>query len=134
MARVVLLIAAVVDFFLRGLPGFFGSEPLANLFGLEYIEGALVYIHPYGALLLTVGVMFFMASKNPEKYKFVIDIGILRYALGVLSYIPTVLILGVGALVLFWWVHLIIDVILLVLFIAVRQKAAQPVAPAAMAE
>ncbi len=134
MARVVLLIAAVVDFVLRGLPAFFGSEPIANLFGLEYIEEALVYIHPMGALLLTFGVMFFMASKNPEKYKFVIDIGILRYALGVLSYIPTVLIVGVGALVLFWWVHLIIDVILLVLFIAVRQKAAQPVAPAAMAE
>ena len=132
MARIVLLIGAVVDFVLRGLPGFFGSEPIANLFGLEYIEEALVYIHPMGALLLTFGVMFFMASKNPEKYKFVIDIGILRYALGILSYVPTFLI--VGTLVLFWWVHLIIDVILLVLFIAVRQKAAQPVAPAAMAE
>ena len=132
MARVVLLIGAVVDFVLRGLPGFFGSEPIANLFGLEYIEEALVYIHPMGALLLTFGVMFFMASKNPEKYKFVIDIGILRYALGILSYVPTFLI--VGTLVLFWWVHLVIDVILLVLFIAVRQKAAQPVAPAAMAE
>ena len=132
MARVVLLIGAVVDFVLRGLPGFFGSEPIANLFGLEYIEEALVYIHPMGALLLTFGVMFFMASKNPEKYKFVIDIGILRYALGILSYVLTFLI--VGTLVLFWWVHLIIDVILLVLFIAVRQKAAQPVAPAAMAE
>ncbi len=132
MARVVLLIAAVVDFVLRGLPGFFGSEPITNLFGLEYIEGALVYAHPLGALLLTFGVMFFIASKNPEKYKFVIDIGILRYALGILSYVPSFLI--VGTLALFWWVHLIIDVILLVLFIAVRQKAAQPVAPAAMAE
>ena len=27
MARVVLLIAAVVEFVLRGLPGFFASEP-----------------------------------------------------------------------------------------------------------
>ncbi len=132
MARVVLLIGAVVDFVLRGLPGFFASEPIANLFGLEYIEEALVYIHPMGAVLLTFGVMFFMASKNPEKYKFVIDIGILLYALYLLSYVVTFLI--VGTLVLFWWVHLVIDVILLVLFIAVRQKAAQPVAPAAMAE
>ena len=132
MARVVLLIGAVVEFVLRGLPAFFGSEPIANLFGVEYIEEALVYVHPMGALMLTFGVMFFMASKNPEKYKFVIDIGILLYALYLLSYVVTFLI--VGTLVLFWWVHLIIDVILLVLFIAVRQKAAQPVAPAAMAE
>ena len=96
MARTVLLIAAVFEFVLRGLPGFFGSEPLTNLFGLEYVEGALVYIHPFGALLLTFGVMFFIASKDPEKYKFVIDIGILRYALGLLSFIPTLLTVGVG--------------------------------------
>ena len=124
MARVVLLIAAFVEFFLSGLPGFFGSEPIANLVGLEYIEEALVYVHPMGALMLAFGVMFFMASKNPDKYKFVIDIAILRYALVILSYVVTFLM--VGTLVLFWWVHLVIDVILLVLFIVVRQQAAQP--------
>jgi hypothetical protein len=128
MARVVLLIAAIVEFVLRGLPGFFGSEPVANLFGLEYIEEALVYIHPFGALMLTFGVMFFIASRAPEKYKFVIDMGILRYALGTLSYAVTFLI--VGGLVAFWWVHLVIDVILLVLFILARSKAAPAVAAA----
>ncbi len=132
MARVVLIIAAVVEFVLRGLPGFFGSEPIANLVGLEYIEEALVYVHPLGALMLTFGVMFFMASKNPDKYKFVIDIAILRYALVILSYVVTFLM--VGTLVLFWWVHLVIDVILLVLFIMVRQQAAQPLASAATTE
>jgi hypothetical protein len=124
MARVVLLIAAFVEFILRGLPGFFGSEWIANLFGLEYIEEALVYVHPLGALMLVFGVMFFVASKDPVKYKFVIDMGILRYATTALSHIVTLVM--VGSLVLFWWVHLVIDVILLVLFIAVRQKAAQP--------
>ena len=132
MARVVLLIAAFVEVVLRGLPGFFGSETIANLVGLEYIEEALVYVHPMGALMLAFGVMFFMASKNPDKYKFVIDIAILRYALVILSYVVTFLM--VGTLVLFWWVHLVIDVILLVLFIVVRQQAAQPLAPAAMTE
>ena len=132
MARVVLLIAAFVEFVLRGLPGFFGSESIANLVGLEYIEEALVYVHPMGALMLAFGVMFFMASKNPDKYKFVIDIAILRYALVILSYVVTFLM--VGTLVLFWWVHLVIDVILLVLFIMVRQQAAQPLAPEATTE
>ncbi len=36
----------------------------------------------------------------------------------------------VGSLVAFWWVHLVIDVILLVLFILVRQKAAPTVVAA----
>jgi hypothetical protein len=132
MARVVLLIAAFVEFILRGLPGFFGSEWIANLFGLEYIEEALVYVHPLGALMLVFGVMFFVASKDPVKYKFVIDMGILRYAATALSHIVTLVM--VGSLVLFWWVHLVIDVILLVLFIAVRQKAAQPEVPAVAVE
>jgi hypothetical protein len=132
MAKVVLLIAAVVEFVLRGLPGFFGSEWVANLFGLEYIEEALVYVHPLGALMLVFGVMFFIASKEPVKYKFVIDMGILRYAATALSHVVSLLMMG--SLLLFWWVHLIIDVILLVLFIMVRQQAAQPVAPAAATE
>jgi hypothetical protein len=72
--------------------------------------------------------MFFIASRAPEKYKFVIDMGILRYALGTLSYAVTFLI--VGGLVAFWWVHLVIDVILLVLFILARSKAAPAVAAA----
>lgn len=129
MAKVVLLIAAVVEFVLRGLPGFFGSEGIANLFGLEYIEAALVYVHPLGALMLVFGVMFFIASKDPVKYKFIIDIGILRYAATALSHIVTLLMMG--SLVLFWWVHLVVDVILLVLFIMVRQQMAQPPTAAA---
>ncbi len=123
-----LIIAAIVEFVLRGLPGFFGSEAIANLFGLEYIEGALVYVHPLGALMLVFGVMFFIASKDPEKHKFVIDMGILRYALGTLSYVLTFYI--VGSLVAFRWVHLVVDVVLLALFLLVRSKAAPTVAAA----
>ncbi len=129
MARIVLLIAALLEFVLRGLPGFFGSEPVANLFGLEYIEEALVYVHPLGALMLTFGVMFFIAAKAPEKYKIVMDMGILRYALGTLSYAVTFVIMG--SLATFWWVHLVIDIVMLVLFILARPKAAPSMAAAA---
>ena len=121
MAKVVLIIAAIIEFVFRGLPGFFACAPIAKLFGLEYIPGALVYIHPFGALMLVFGVMFFVASKNPAKYKLIFDVGILRYALGIGSYIVTLV--RPGSMATFWWVHLVIDVVLLVLFVVSRPKA-----------
>jgi hypothetical protein len=122
LAKIVLIIAAVVEFVFRGLPAFFASAPVAKLFGLEYIPGALVYTHPFGALMLVFGVMFFVASKDPAKYKLIFDVGILRYALGIGSYIVTLVTLG--SIATFWWVHLVVDVVLLVLFVAARPKAA----------
>ena len=121
MAKVILIIAAFVEFVFRGLPALFGSQSIAELFGLEYIEGALYYVHPFGALMLVFGVMFFMASRDPVKFKFVIDMGILRYALAIVSYVITLLMLG--SMSLFWWIHLIIDAVLLILFIISRPKA-----------
>jgi hypothetical protein len=127
MAKTVLLIASIIEFIFRGLPAFFGSQAIADLFGLEYIPGALVYAHPFGALMLVFGVMFYVASRDPLKYKFVVDIGILRYALAIVSYFVTLLMLG--SLAFFWWIHLVVDVILLILFIFSRPKEVQ--APAA---
>ncbi len=121
MGRIVLIVAAVVEFILRGLPAFFGSEWIANLFGLEYIEGALVYVHPLGAAMMVFGVMFFLASKDPVKHRLIVDMGILRYALAIVSYFVTLAI--VGSLATFWWVHLGIDVVLLILFVVSRPKA-----------
>ena len=120
MAKIILIIAAFVEFVFRGLPALFGSQSIAELFVLEYIEGALYYVHPFGALMLVFGVMFFMASKDPVKFKFVIDMGILRYALAIVSYVITLLMLG--SMSLFWWIHLVIDAVLLILFIISRPK------------
>ena len=122
MAKIVLIIAAVVEFVFRGLPAFFAGESMARLFGLEYIPGALVYTHPFGALMLVFGVMFFVASKDPAKYKVIFDVGILRYALGLGSYVVTLVTLG--SIATFWWIHLVVDVVLLILFVAARPKAA----------
>jgi hypothetical protein len=129
LTKVILIIAAIIEFVFRGLPAFFACAPVAKLFGLEYIPGALVYIHPFGALMLVFGVMFFVASKDPVKYRLIVDLGILRYALGVASYIVTLI--TPGSLATFWWIHLVVDVVLLVLFVVSRPKAA--VAPAAVA-
>ncbi len=71
--------------------------------------------------MLVFGVMFFIASRDPVKYRFVINIGILRYALAFISYIITLMMLG--SLVTFWWIHWAIDLILLILFIIYKPKA-----------
>lgn len=120
MARIVLLIAAIVEFVFRGLPALFGSEWIAKLFGLEYIPSCLVYVHPFGALMLTFGVMFFLASKDPVKHRLLIDIGILRFALGALAHVISIV--GPAPYASFWLVHLVIDVVLLILFIISRPK------------
>jgi hypothetical protein len=122
VAKVILVIAAIVEFVFRGLPAFFASAPVAKLFGLEYIPGALVYIHPFGALMLVFGVMFFLASKDPVKNRLIVDMGILRYALGLAAYVVTLV--TPGSLSTFWWIHLIVDVVLLVLLVVSRPKAA----------
>jgi hypothetical protein len=121
LARIVPIVAAIVEFVFRGLPAFFACESIARLFGLEYIPGALVYIHPFGGLMLVFGVMFFMASQNPARQSLIIDIGILRYALGIGSYIVTLV--KPGSMATFWWIHLVVDVVLLILFVVARPKA-----------
>ena len=123
MAKVILIIAAIIEFVFRGLPAFFGSQAIANLFGVEYIEGALVYVHPFGACMLVLGVMFFIASKDPVKYKILVDMGILRYALGFISHLITLFMLG--SLPMFFWIHMIIDVVFLFLFLIIRPKEAK---------
>ena len=122
-AKIILIVAAVVEFIFRGLPAFVGSRMIANVFGLEYIEGALVYVHPFGALMLAFGVMFFVASRDPAKHKIAIDIGIVRYALAIVSYFITLAMLK--SLATFWWIQLIFDVALLILLIFSRPRAVQ---------
>ena len=123
MAKVILIIAAIIEFVFRGLPAFFGSQAIANLFGVEYIEGALVYVHPFGACMLVLGVMFFIASKDPVKYKILVDLGILRYALGFVSHLITLAMLG--SLPMLFWIHMVIDLVLLILFFLSRPKEAK---------
>lgn len=122
MAKIVLIIAAIVDFIFRGLPAFFGCEAIANMFGLPYIEGVLPYAHPLGAALLVFGVMFFVASRDPVKYKFIMHIGILRYALAIVAHLITLTMMG--SLASFWWIQMVVNLILLILFVVSRPKAA----------
>ena len=126
MARVVLIIAAIIEFVFRGLPAFFGSEPVAELFNLEYIEGAVPYVHAFGAVMLCFGVMFFIGAKNPKKSRFVVDMAILRFALGVAAQLLTFVMMG--SLHIFWWIHMVVDIVLVVLLLISRKQITAQVA------
>ena len=126
MARVVFLIAALIEFVFRGLPAFFGSEPVADLFNLEYIEGAVPYVHAFGAVMLCFGVILFIGARNPKKSRFVVDMAILRFALGVAAQLLTFVMMG--SLHIFWWIHMVVDIVLVVLLLISRKQITAQVA------
>ena len=122
MARIILILAGILELVFRGLPAFFGSEKTAEWFGLEYIEEALIYVHPYGALLIAFGLLLILVSKDPVKYRVVVDIAILRFLLGPIALLYTYF--TVGLFTTFWWAHLALDVLFFILLIIARPKAA----------
>lgn len=120
MAKIVLIIAAIVEIVFRGLPAFFACEPIANFFDLEYIEGALPYVHGFGAVMLCIGILFIIASKNPQRNKLVIDIGILRYSLGSVAHLITFVMMG--SFHIFWQIHMAVNIVLLILLFISRKQ------------
>ena len=122
MARIILILAGILELVFRGIPAFFASEKIAGWFGLEYIEAALIYVHPYGALLIAFGLLLMIVSKDPLKYRIVVDIAILRFLLGPIALLYTHF--TVGLFTTFWWVHLALDLVFFILLIMARPKAA----------
>lgn len=119
-ARLVLLIAAVVEVIPRGIPALFGSPAVAGLFNLEYLPGFIPYVHAFGAVMICLGLLFYFASKEPEKYLLVINIAILRFTLGIVAQLGSYL--QLGSLHIFWWIHMAVDVVLVVLFVLARSS------------
>ncbi|MFH1501825.1 MAG: hypothetical protein ABIG03_02130 [Candidatus Eisenbacteria bacterium] len=120
IARPVLLIAAVVEVVLRGLPALFGSPPVARLFGLEYLTGFIPYVHAFGAVMICLGLLFYFAAREPERYLLVVNIAILRFALGIAAQLGSFF--QLGGLHVFWWIHIAIDAVLVVLLLAARRE------------
>lgn len=119
MASFILVLAAILEL-IRGLLCFFSSPSLANILGLEYIPATLVFAYPLGAALFTFAVWFFIASKDPVKYKIVVNIGALLYALATISLILAFI--RLGSFPIFWWIMTAITLIMFVLFIASRPQ------------
>lgn len=119
-ARLVLVIAAVVEVIPRGIPALFGSPAVARIFNLEYLPGFIPYVHAFGAVMVCLGLLFYFASKEPEKHLLVINIAILRFALGIVAQVGSYL--QLGSLHIFWWVHMAVDVVLVVLLVMARSS------------
>jgi hypothetical protein len=116
----VLILAAVVEIIFRGIPALFGSPAVANLFRLEYLPGFIPYVHAFGAVMICLGLLFFFASKEPEKYLLIINIAVLRFALGIVAQLGSYF--QLGSLHIFWWIHMAVDIVLVILLVLARQS------------
>ncbi len=120
-ARSVLVLAAIIEVVFRGIPALFGSPAVARIFNLEFLPGFIPYVHAFGAVMICLGVLFFIASKEPEKHVLVINIAIMRFSLGILAQLGSYL--QLGSLHVFWWIHMAVDVVLVVLLVLARSNA-----------
>lgn len=125
-ARIVLVIAAAVEVVFRGIPALFGSPAVARLFNLEYLPGFIPYVHAFGAVMICLGLLFFFASKVPEKHILVINIAILRFALGIAAQLGSYF--QLGSLDVFWWVQMAVDAVLVILLVFARKSVLAPAA------
>lgn len=126
MARAALITAAVVEIVFRGIPALIGTPEMAGVFGLEFLPGFIPYVHAFGAVMLTFGIMFLIAAKVPERNLLIINMAILRFFLGILAQLWTFI--QMGELHVFWWVHMVVDAILVLYLIAARTKMVEKIA------
>ncbi len=126
MARASLIIAAIIEIVFRGIPALIGTPEVAGVFGLEFLPGFIPYVHAFGAVMVTFGIMFLIAAKIPERNVLVINMAILRFFLGILAQFCTFV--QMGELHIFWWIHMIIDALLVFLLLAGRTKMMEKLA------
>ena len=126
MARAALITGAIVEIVFRGIPALIGTPGIAGIFGLEYLPGFIPYVHAFGGVMLTFGIMFLIAAKIPERNVLVINMGILRFFLGIVAQFWTFI--QMGELHIFWWIHMIVDALLVLFLLAARTKMMQKIA------
>jgi len=126
MARAALITGAIVEIVFRGIPALIGTPEIADVFGLEFLPGFIPYVHAFGAVMVTFGIMFLFAARIPERNMLVINMAILRFFLGILAQFWTYV--QMGELHIFWWIHMIIDALLVLFLLAARTKMMQKLA------
>lgn len=120
MAKLSLMLAAIVEVVFRGIPALFGSPPVARFFNLEYLDGFIPYVHAFGAVMICLGVLFYFASRAPEKNVLIINVAILRFVLGIAAQLGSYF--QLGSLHVFWWIHMGIDVVLVIMLVLARSQ------------
>jgi hypothetical protein len=126
MARASLIAAGIVEIVFRGIPAVIGTPEIAAILNLEFLPGFIPYVHAFGGVMLTMGIMFLIASKVPERHTLIINMAILRFLLGIIVQFWTFI--QMGGLGIFWWIHMIIDAILVLLLLAARTKVMAKIA------
>ena len=121
-----LITGGVIEIVFRGIPALIGTPEMADVFGLEFLPGFIPYVHAFGAVMVTFGIMFLIAAKIPERNVLIINMAILRFFLGILAQFWTYL--QMGELHIFWWIHMIVDAILVLLLLAARTKMMEKMA------
>lgn len=120
MAKRVLLLAAFIEIVPRGIPALFGSPAVAELFRLEYPREYIPYVHAFGAVMICLGILFYFAAREPERHLLIINIAILRFALGIAAQLGSYF--QLGSLHVFWWVHMVVDVVVVLLLVLSRAR------------
>ena len=110
----------------RGIPAVIGTPELAGLFGLEFLPGFIPYVHAFGAVMIVFGIMMLLASKVPERNLLIFNMAILRFFFGILAQVWTYI--QMGELHIFWWIHMVVDAILVLYLIAARTKMMEKIA------
>jgi hypothetical protein len=115
-----LIFAGIVEIVFRGIPALVGTPEIAAMFNLEFLPGFIPYVHAFGAVMITMGIMFLIASKVPERNTLIINMAILRFALGIVAQLWTLV--QMGELGWFWWIHMILDAVLVLMLLMARAK------------
>lgn len=112
--RLVLLFAALVNFFLWGLQGLVASQWVAERWGVTLPEERQ-YVRLIGAFAITMAFLYYRASKDPDNNRFFLKIAILQNAIMTVILVVTVIKLGAAVyltappfLVGFWGLNLIL--------------------------
>ncbi len=126
MARVALITGGIIEIVFRGIPALIGTPEIAGVFGLEFLPGFIPYVHAFGAVMIVFGIMFLIAAKIPERNMLVMNMAILRFFMGIVAQIWTFI--QMGELHIFWWIHIIVDAIMVLWFLAARTKMVRKLA------
>ena len=121
-----LITGGIIEIVFRGIPALIGTPEMAGVFGLEFLPGFIPYVHAFGAVMVTFGIMFLIAARIPERNVLIINMAILRFFLGILAQFWTYI--QMGELHIFWWIHMIVDAVLVLLLLAARTKMMEKIA------
>jgi hypothetical protein len=123
---VALITGGIIEIVFRGIPALIGTPEIAGVFGLEFLPGFIPYVHAFGAVMIVFGIMFLIAAKIPERNMLVMNMAILRFFMGIVAQIWTFI--QMGELHIFWWIHIIVDAIMVLWFLAARTKMVRKLA------